>query len=50
VKSARVLTTGRKAQVVQKGDRLFIRGLPANPPHPYDTVIALELAGKPEAC
>jgi len=50
VKAARVLATERKAHVEQHGDRLFIRGLPANPPDPHDTVISLELVGRPRAC
>jgi len=51
VKSARVLATGQEAEV-EKGEngRLFIRGLPLDPPDAHDTVIALELDGKPEAC
>lgn len=50
VKSARVLGTRKKARVAQKGDRLFIRGLPKQPPDRHDTVIALELVGKPRGC
>ena len=50
VKSARLLATKRKAEVVQKGDRLFLRGLPQNPPDRHDTVIALELVGKAQGC
>ena len=49
VKAAWLLATRRKAQVHQQGDRLFIRGLPENPPDPHDTVIALELVGEPRA-
>ena len=50
VKAARVLATQQEAHVEQHGDRLFIRGLPVNPPDPHDTVIALELVGRPRAC
>ena len=45
VKSARVLATKQRAQVEQKGERLFIRGLPKNPPDRDDAVIALEMGG-----
>jgi len=50
VKAARVLATQQEAYVDQQGDRLFIRGLPRNPPDPHDSVIALDLAGRPRAC
>jgi len=50
VKSARVLCTGQRAEVEKKeSGRLFIRGLPFDPPDAHDTVIALELDGEPEA-
>ena len=49
VLSARILATGQEVEVTQKGDRVFLRGLPKRPPDPYDTVIAMELDGKPEA-
>jgi len=50
VLSARILATGKKAKVEQtQNGRVFIKDLPENPPDPYDTVIALELDGKPEA-
>ncbi len=50
VLSAHLLTTGAKAKVIQKGDRLFLRGLPRKAPDPYDSVMVMELDGKPEAC
>jgi len=50
VRSAHLLATGQQAEPVQKGDRLFIRGLPKKAPDPYDSVIVLKLEGKPEAC
>jgi len=50
VLSAHLLTTGAKAKVIQKGDRLFLQGLPRKAPDPYDSVIVMELDGKPEAC
>jgi len=51
IKSATVLCTGQKA-AVERGtnSRTFLKGLPKTPPDPYDTVIKLELDGKPEAC
>jgi len=49
VLSARILTTGEKVKFEQKDDRIFLRNLPRKAPDPYDTVIALELDGKPEA-
>lgn len=51
IKSATVLATGQTA-VVERGtnSRTFLKGLPKTPPDPYDTVIKLELDGKPEAC
>ncbi|PIZ18266.1 alpha-L-fucosidase [Candidatus Desantisbacteria bacterium CG_4_10_14_0_8_um_filter_48_22] len=48
VLSARLLASGKKAEVEQKDGRVFIKGLPENPPDPYDTVIALELDGPPQ--
>jgi alpha-L-fucosidase len=50
VLSAHILPTGAKAKVIQKDDRLFLRGLPTKAPDSYDSVIVMELDGKPEAC
>ncbi len=50
VLSAHLLATGEKVKVIQKGDRLFLRGLPRKAPDPYDSVIVMDLEGKPEAC
>lgn len=48
IKSATVLHTGQKADVIKgTNNRTFIKNLPTRPPHPYDTVIKLELDGKP---
>jgi len=44
-----MLATGKELPFEQKGDRLFVRGLPPRAPDPIDTVVALELEGKPEA-
>lgn len=50
VKSARILTTGQTARISRASNgRLILRGLPADPPDPSDTVIALELDGPPRA-
>jgi len=51
VRSARVLATGFRPRVEQlAGGRLILKGLPQDPPDAYDTVVALELDGPPEAC
>ena len=47
VLAARCLTTGEMVRFEQRGDRLFLNGLPSEPPDPHDTVIALELDGPP---
>lgn len=49
VVKAHLLATEKSLPFEQRGDRLFIRGLPKTPPDPIDTVIMLELEGKPEA-
>lgn len=49
IRSATILTTGQKLQVIQTADRVVLKGLPVKPPHPYDTVIKLQLDGKPRA-
>ena len=46
--SIRMVGTGERVDFTQKEDRLLLRGLPKAPPDPYDTVIAVELEGKPE--
>jgi alpha-L-fucosidase len=49
IKSATILQTGQKLDVVRGTyRRTYLKGLPIEPPHPYDTVIKLELDGKPE--
>ncbi len=48
--SAHILTIGEEVEIEQKPQgRLFIKGLPEEPPDRHDTVIKLELEGKPEA-
>ncbi len=49
VLSGRILTTGRKIEVAQKEDRVFLRNLPRKAPDPYNSVIAVELDGKPQS-
>ena len=50
IKSATILQTGQKLKVVSaSSNRTYFKGLPIKPPHPYNTVIKLELDGKPEA-
>jgi len=46
---AYLLATGEELPFEQRGDRLFVRGLPPRAPDPIDTVVALELEGEPEA-
>jgi len=48
VLKAYMLATGRNLPFDQQKDRLFVQGLPSNSPDPIDTVIALEIEGKPE--
>lgn len=50
VLSAHLLATGDQASVEQQKDRLFIRNLPKKAPDRHDSVIVLELRGKPKAC
>jgi len=45
---AYMLATGKKLPFDQRHDRLFVRGLPPKAPDPIDTVVAIELEGKPE--
>jgi hypothetical protein len=50
VKSARLLATGQEAKVTRASNgRVIMSGLPADPPDPYDAVIALELDGPPSS-
>ena len=49
IKSATILQTGQKCEIVSaSNNRTYIKGIPIKPPHPYDTVVKLELDGKPE--
>lgn len=48
VKSAYVLSTGERINFAQKGNRVFLHGLPANAPDPYMTVVSLSLDKKPK--
>ena len=49
VLSATILSTGQKAKIEQTKDgRLFLTGLPKEPPDKNDTVIKLKLDGKPK--
>jgi alpha-L-fucosidase len=47
VKSARFVHDGKAIQFEQKGNRLILRGMPAEKPVKIAPVIALECAGKP---
>ncbi len=49
VLSARLLATDQRVEVDRRRDRTFFHGLPRYPPDPYDSVLVLELDGKPEA-
>ncbi|MEM0024198.1 MAG: alpha-L-fucosidase [Thermofilaceae archaeon] len=43
VLAARLLADGRELKFRQDGSRVFLEGLPPQPPDPYDTVIELEI-------
>ena len=49
VRSVHMLETGDDVPFEQKGDRLFLKGLPAKALNPIDTVIVIELEGEPKA-
>ena len=49
VLGARVLGEEIRVQVQRQGEHIYLRGLPAEPPDPVCTVIALELDGEPRA-
>ena len=49
VLSAHILATGQEVKTVQNDDRVFLKNLPRKAPDPYDSVILMELDGKPEA-
>ena len=49
VRQARFLADEWPIRFEQEGDHLFLRGLPARPPDPRDTVIAIDVAGMPTA-
>ena len=49
VLSARILATGEKVDVEQTGYTVKLGGLPTESPDPHDTVIALEMDGKPQS-
>jgi alpha-L-fucosidase len=48
VKDAYMLATGEYVKFSKKDGRVLLKGLPARAPDPYDTVIVLELDGKPQ--
>jgi len=47
VKSATLLSNGSSAEIVQRGDRVWLRGYPRPPPDPYLNVIELTFNGSP---
>ncbi len=49
VTSAKILTTGVQLKVEQKGDRVWLRGLPEAPPDPYMNVVELTFDGPPRS-
>jgi len=50
VKSATIMATGQKLAIEPgTNSRLWFRGLPKTPPHKIDTVIKMEIDGKPDA-
>jgi alpha-L-fucosidase len=48
VRRATVVGTGQEAVIEHRGTRVLLTGLPATPPDPCVTVIALDLDGPPE--
>ena len=45
----KIFTTGKKVKFEKKDNGLLIlKGFPKNPPDKYDTVIKIELEGRPE--
>lgn len=50
VLGACVLGEDIAVRVERSGDHLYLKGLPASPPDPICSVIALELDGEPHAC
>jgi alpha-L-fucosidase len=49
VKSAKILTNGQSARIVQQGDRVWLYDLPETPPDSYLSVIELTFDGAPKA-
>ena len=47
VRGARLLATGDNVPFEQKGERLFVRGLPEKPPDSPASVVALDCASRP---
>jgi len=48
IRRATIMMTGQELEIAPgTDDRVFLRGLPKKPPHLYDTVIKLELDGRP---
>lgn len=47
VLSARILNTGQKLRVEQRGERCLLHGIPRTPPDRLDTVLELKLGGPP---
>jgi len=48
VAKAYLLASGEELSLEQERDRLFLRGLPPRAPDPMDTVVVLEIEGKPK--
>jgi len=48
VLSAQLLATGRRIRVEQNQDRVFFKDLPKKAPDPIDSVLRMELDGRPE--
>ena len=47
--SAKMLATGQKVRFEKTDDgKVILKGMPTDPPDPYDSVIALELYGLPK--
>jgi alpha-L-fucosidase len=48
VKTATLLSSGQVADITQRGDRVWLAGLPEDPVDPYLNVIELEFEGPPQ--
>ena len=48
--AARLLADNRAVKVIQEREHLYLQDLPSRAPDRYDTVIELQVQGKPKEC